>query len=64
MELFVITFVAFLLMGLALALGMLFGRQGVQGSCGGLNRIPGLEDSCGSCAKKRCPRKKNSNTKT
>jgi len=49
--------VLFIFMALAMALGQLFGRRGVQGSCGGLNRIPGLRDSCGACTNKRCPRK-------
>ncbi len=57
MATFLFTFVIFILMSLALTLGLLFGRQGVQGSCGGLNRIPGLEDSCSVCTNKKCPRK-------
>ncbi len=58
MGIFLLTFAVFIIMALALALGLLCGRKGIQGSCGGLNRIPGLEDACGACAKKHCPRKK------
>jgi len=63
-DIFLITFTVFIFMALALALGLLFGREGIQGSCGGLNRIPGLEGSCGACTNKRCPRKKMSKART
>jgi hypothetical protein len=56
-EIFIISFFVFVLMALALSLGLLFGRQPVKGSCGGLNRIPGLENSCSACKNKQCPRK-------
>ena len=49
---------ALLLFGLAflgLALGVLLGRAPIAGSCGGLNRIPGIERDC-SCDRP-CPRK-------
>ena len=62
MEIFLFSFLIFILMSLALTLGLMFGRQGVQGSCGGLNRIPGLENSCSVCTKQRCPRKKSRNS--
>ena len=42
-----------------LALGLLCGRRPVQGSCGGLNNIPGISSDCGgACRKgKPCPRR-------
>ncbi|MCF7985076.1 MAG: (Na+)-NQR maturation NqrM [Thiohalocapsa sp.] len=43
-----------------LALGMLAGRHGISGSCGGLNRIPGVESDCaGACRSpgRACPKK-------
>lgn len=49
---------ALLLFGLAflgLALGVLLGRAPIAGSCGGLNRIPGIERDC-SCDKP-CPKR-------
>jgi hypothetical protein len=57
MSVFIASFAAFLLLALSLALGLLLGRAGVSGSCGGLNRIPGLKGSCGACGTDRCPRR-------
>jgi hypothetical protein len=57
MNVFLASFAVFLLFSGALALGLLFGRGGLRGSCGGLNRIPGLKGSCGACGTDRCPRK-------
>ncbi|MDX1653648.1 MAG: (Na+)-NQR maturation NqrM [Candidatus Competibacteraceae bacterium] len=42
--------VAFIIMAVAvgaMAVGVIFGRQPIAGSCGGLNKIDGLE--CGIC---------------
>lgn len=47
----------------AMNIGILFGRHGVQGSCGGLNRIPGLENACGGCDKP-CKNRQSGGTKT
>jgi hypothetical protein len=42
-----------------LALGLLCGRRPVQGSCGGLNNIPGISSDCGNACRKGkpCPRR-------
>lgn len=42
-----------------LALGQLCGRRPVQGSCGGLNNIPGISSDCGGACRKGlpCPRR-------
>jgi len=42
---FIITFFIFLLVIIGLALGVIFGRKGLQGSCGGLASV-GIEKSC------------------
>jgi hypothetical protein len=34
-----------------LALGVLRGRRGVTGSCGGLNRLPGIASDCGGACR-------------
>ena len=49
----------FMLAFAGLALGVLWGRRGITGSCGGLNRIPGVESDCaGACrAGRPCPRR-------
>jgi hypothetical protein len=41
-----------------LALGLLCGRRPVQGSCGGLNNIPGMSSDCGGACRKPCPRRR------
>ena len=55
MNLLVATLLVFLLTAAGLALGLMFGRGAVRGSCGGLSAIPGVERVC-SCAAP-CPRK-------
>ena len=42
---FIITFLVFLVVILLMALGVLFGRHRIQGSCGGLASV-GIEKSC------------------
>ena len=42
---FIITFLVFLAVILLMALGVLFGRNRIQGSCGGLANV-GIEKSC------------------
>lgn len=60
MWLYVSSFVFFLLFVLGLSTGLLLGRGGIRGSCGGLNRPDGA--SCGLCGRgeterSECPRK-------
>ncbi|GIX21996.1 MAG: hypothetical protein KatS3mg121_0779 [Gammaproteobacteria bacterium] len=42
---------------IAMALGVLLGGRRIQGSCGGLNTIEGLEGACEACTKP-CERRK------
>ena len=42
---FIITFFIFLLVIVAMAIGVIFGRKRIQGSCGGLASV-GIEKSC------------------
>jgi hypothetical protein len=42
---FIITFLMFLLVTVAMALGVVFGRKRLQGSCAGLANV-GIEKSC------------------
>lgn len=46
-----ISIFVFLIAATAMSIGVLVGRRGIQGSCGGLNHIPGLEGACGGCDK-------------
>jgi hypothetical protein len=36
----------FVIVFFCLAIGVLYGKHGIEGSCGGLNRIPGLKVKC------------------
>lgn len=42
---FIITFFVFLLVIVAMAVGVIFGHKRIQGSCGGLSSV-GIEKSC------------------
>jgi len=46
--------VVFGLAAAGLGIGVLRGRRGIQGSCGGLNRIPGIGSDCGGACRRRC----------
>lgn len=47
MSTFLLTFSIFLLSGAGLALGVLFGRAPLKGSCGGIACVKSI--SCGAC---------------
>ena len=61
MEIFLITFIIMIIAVTGMALGVLLGRLGIKGSCGGLNTLKGLESACfacsGSCGKKEAGRR-------
>jgi hypothetical protein len=51
--------VIFALAAAALGIGVLRGRRGIQGSCGGLNRIPGVESDCGGTCRRPCKKRRD-----
>ena len=54
MSIFLITFIIMALAVLGMAVGVLWGRSPIKGSCGGLNTINGIECACSQpCEKKR-----------
>ncbi len=61
MSTFIAAFVLLLIVVAAMAIGVMFGRSAIKGSCGGLNQI-GLGGSCGgACSleeKEECARRK------
>ena len=47
------SFLVFILAVAGLGLGLLRGRRGIQGSCGGLNNIPGVASDCGGACRRK-----------
>lgn len=56
MNIFLITFLFFLLFVVVMAVGVIFSNKKIKGSCGGLNSVDGLEGDCLLCNKK-CEKK-------
>jgi uncharacterized protein len=42
----------------AMSIGVMFGRRRIEGSCGGLNRVPGVESDCGGTCRRPCARRR------
>ncbi len=49
-----IALLVFILAFVGMALGVLRGRRGIQGSCGGLNNLAGIESDCGDACRAVC----------
>lgn len=52
----------FVLAVAGLGLGLLRGRQGIQGSCGGLNNIPGVTSDCNGVCRQACKKQRKGST--
>lgn len=50
MEVLLLTFVFMLIIVLGMSIGVLFGRSSIRGSCGGANRIKGVDMACPACS--------------
>ena len=55
MTTFTLSFLVFLAAIAGLATGVLFGGRRIQGSCGGLGSIPGVESDCGGVCRSQGP---------
>jgi hypothetical protein len=44
----------FALAAVGMGVGLLYGRRGIHGSCGGLNRIAGIASDCGGACRRPC----------
>jgi len=55
---FLFSIVIFALVAVALGIGVLRGRGAIEGSCGGLNRIPGVESDCGGSCRRPCKKRR------
>ncbi|AGS40389.1 MAG: (Na+)-NQR maturation NqrM [Cycloclasticus pugetii] len=58
MNIFLVTFLVFMLVVIFMSVGVIFSNRKIKGSCGGLNNIDGLEGDCALCSKKTCDKKK------
>lgn len=58
MATFVIAFLMFALVIVAMSIGVMAGRSRIEGSCGGLNGIPGVESDCGGSCRRPCARQR------
>lgn len=53
--------IAFLVFGAVIAgmsIGVMAGRPRIEGSCGGLNRLPGVDSDCGGACRRPCARRR------
>ena len=50
MLIFIISLCFILIAMLAMAIGLLFGKEGVKGSCNGLSNLVESDHSCGLCS--------------
>ncbi len=57
---FFVSFLLFIIAVLLMSIGLFFRGRPIQGSCGGLNNIKGLQDACGACGK-TCKKRKELN---
>lgn len=58
MATFLIAFSLFAVVIAAMSVGVVFGRPRIEGSCGGLNRLPGVESDCGGRCRRPCERQR------
>jgi hypothetical protein len=54
-----LSILVFVLAVAGMGIGLLHGRRGIQGSCGGLNNIPGAESDCGGVCRRPCRKNRN-----
>jgi len=53
-----LSILVFLLVILGMSIGVLRGRRHIEGSCGGLNKIPGVESDCGGACRQPCKKRR------
>ena len=59
MSIFLITFLIFSTVIIAMAVGVIFSNREIKGSCGGLNAIDGLKGACDICeGRDKCRRRR------
>ncbi len=58
MATFIIAFLLFATVIAAMSIGVIFGRRRIEGSCGGLNQLAGIESDCGGQCRRPCARRR------
>ena len=58
MTVFVLTFILFSLAVTGLATGLMLSGRRIEGSCGGLNQVQGVESDCGGACRRPCARRR------
>lgn len=59
MNVFLVSFLVFMLVMIGMAVGVIVSNREIKGSCGGLNDIDGLKGACDICeGKKVCRRRR------
>lgn len=53
-----LSFAVFLLAAGGMALGLVLSGRRIEGSCGGLNNLPGVESDCGGACRRPCARRR------
>ena len=53
-----LSFVVFLLAVGGMALGLALSGRRIEGSCGGLNNVPGVDSDCGGACRRPCARRR------
>jgi hypothetical protein len=60
---FILAFTIFTAAVAGMAVGLLLSGRRIEGSCGGLNNIPGIESDCGGACKRPCERRRRARQK-
>jgi len=56
---FLLSLLVFALAAAGMGLGLLRGRRAIQGSCGGLNNLPGVTSDCNGTCRRPCRKRRN-----
>ena len=58
MATFLIAFLVFAAVIAGMSIGVMAGRRRIEGSCGGLNQVPGVDSDCGGACRRPCARRR------
>jgi len=58
MATFLIAFLVFVMVIAGMSIGVMAGRRRIEGSCGGLNQVAGVDSDCGGACRRPCARRR------